>query len=238
MFGRYRPRSTWRAWPALAATLLIVAAGVAAASGVTALVMQAGGINRNAAPAVLGWMAASQIVMAGLAVLAARSGGLPARDALALGAPARGLKDYLVCVGAMAGLLIGLNGLLAFGWGIDVLADLRAVSGIVRHDGWWLGLIVVGVGAPVSEELLFRGFLLAAIARSPLGFAGAVLITTGLWTALHAGYSAIGIAEVFLIGLLFAWMLARTGSLRVPLVCHGLYNTVLGLYLLVGPSAH
>ena len=30
------------------------------------------------------------------------------------------------------------------------------------------------------------------------------LISTAMWTALHAGYSPFGIAEVFLIGLFFS----------------------------------
>jgi Type II CAAX prenyl endopeptidase Rce1-like len=86
---------------------------------------------------------------------------------------------------------------------------------------------VLALGAPLAEELLFRGFLLSALARTRAGFAGAALISTSLWTALHAGYSLIGIVEVFTIGLFFSWMLWRTGSLRVPIFCHALYNSLL-----------
>jgi hypothetical protein len=181
-------------------------------------------------------MAVSQLAMAVLAVVAATSGGLPATTALALGPPARGLADYLVCLAVLLVALVVLNALLAFGFGIDVLADLHAVAGIVRNDHWWWGLLVVGIGAPLSEELLFRGFLLAALAVSPFGFAGGALVATALWTLLHAGYTLIGIIEVGLIGLLFVAMLAYTGSLRVPIVCHALYNTALGLFLLLGPA--
>ena len=94
-------------------------------------------------------------------------------------------------------------------------------------DQWVLALLVVGLGAPLSEELLFRGFLLSALARSRLGFAGAAVVTTILWTALHAGYSIAGLVEVSLIGLFFSWLLWRTGSLRVPIFCHALYNTLI-----------
>jgi membrane protease YdiL (CAAX protease family) len=85
----------------------------------------------------------------------------------------------------------------------------------------------VGIGAPLSEELLFRGFLQAALARSRLGFAGGAVIASLLWTALHAGYSIPGIIEVFVIGLFFSWLLWRTGSLLVPIVCHALYNSLI-----------
>jgi hypothetical protein len=78
---------------------------------------------------------------------------------------------------------------------------------------------------------LFRGFLLSALARSQLGFAGGTIITTTWWTLLHWGYSAAGIVEVFLIGLFLSWLLWRTGSLRVPIFCHALYNSLIVVFL-------
>ena len=52
-------------------------------------------------------------------------------------------------------------------------ADLRPFVRHAQRAEWVLALLVVGIGAPLSEELLFRGFLLSALARSRLGFAGA-----------------------------------------------------------------
>jgi membrane protease YdiL (CAAX protease family) len=78
----------------------------------------------------------------------------------------------------------------------------------------------------LSEEMLFRGFLLSALARTRLRFWGAAIIATVLWTAMHAGYSLVGILEVFLIGMFFSWLLWRTGSLRVAIVCHAVYNSM------------
>jgi len=108
-----------------------------------------------------------------------------------------------------------------------MFTDLRPFVGFMTGSDWLLALLVVGIGAPLSEELLFRGFLLSALAKTRLGFAGAALISTTLWTALHAGYSLVGIVEVFTIGLFFSWMLWRTGSLRVPIFCHALYNSLI-----------
>ena len=112
----------------------------------------------------------------------------------------------------------------------DMYADLRPFVQLFGEH-WVLALLVVGIGAPLSEELLFRGFLLSSLARSRIGFWPGALITTGLWTALHAGYSTAGIAEVFLIGMFFSWLLWRTGSLRVPIFCHALYNSLIVLVL-------
>jgi len=52
----------------------------------------------------------------------------------------------------------------------------------------------------------------------------------------RAGYSIAGLVEVSLIGLLFSWLLWRTGSLRVPIFCHALYNTLIVVVLVVMDS--
>ena len=109
----------------------------------------------------------------------------------------------------------------------DLFADLRPFVNVAIGPDWALAFLVVGIGAPLAEELLFRGFLLSALARTRVGFAGAAVASTSLWTALHAGYSLLGIVEVFTIGLFFSWMLWRTGSLRVPIFCHALYNSLI-----------
>jgi hypothetical protein len=109
--------------------------------------------------------------------------------------------------------------------------DLRPFVGLVRSPQWPLAAAVVGIGAPLSEELLFRGFLLSALAQTRLGFRGAAVVSTLAWAALHAGYSALGLAEVFAIGLFFSWLLWRTGSLWVPIFCHALYNSLILLAL-------
>jgi membrane protease YdiL (CAAX protease family) len=113
--------------------------------------------------------------------------------------------------------------------------DLRPFMGLLRSDAGWLFAIAIGIGAPLSEELLFRGFLLGALARTYLGFFGATLVTTLAWTALHAGYSGFGLVEVFVAGLFFCWILWRTGSLWPPLFCHTLYNSSIIAILWMAP---
>ncbi len=46
---------------------------------------------------------------------------------------------------------------------------------------------------------------------------------------MHAGYTVLGLAEVFLIGMIFNALLRQTGSLRVPIFCHAAYNSALAL---------
>jgi len=116
-----------------------------------------------------------------------------------------------------------------------VVDDVRPLMEPLQSDAFWLFALALVVGAPLSEELLFRGFMLSALTRSRLGFFGGALVTTLAWTVLHAGYSGLGLVEVFLAGLLFSWLLWRTGSLWVPLVCHAIYNGVVTLAILILP---
>ena len=81
----------------------------------------------------------------------------------------------------------------------------------------------------------FRGFLQSALAQTRLGFWGAALITNTAWTALHAGYTLTGLVDVFVAGLLFSWVLWRSGSLWVPIVCHAFYNGLIFAVLWVLP---
>ena len=109
----------------------------------------------------------------------------------------------------------------------DWMRDLEQYQSLVQSDQWWIFAVVVGIGAPASEELLFRGFLLPALAQSRIGYWGGAIITSAGWTALHWNYSIVSLIEVFLIGLFFCFVLWRTGSLWVTIICHGAYNLAL-----------
>jgi membrane protease YdiL (CAAX protease family) len=160
------------------------------------------------------------------------------RDVLALRPAARGWRAYPVAILAMTALQVALAGVQHGLLKHDLLTDLRPFVGLVTGPNWPLAAAVLGIGAPLSEELLFRGFLLGALAQTKLGFWGAAPIATALWTTLHWGYSLIGLAEVFAIGLLLSWLLWRTGSLRVTIFCHALYNSliVVALWLVDLPA--
>ncbi|HEY1247117.1 MAG TPA: CPBP family intramembrane glutamic endopeptidase [Hyphomicrobiaceae bacterium] len=159
-------------------------------------------------------------------------GGRP-RDVLALHAPVAGWRVYAAAVVAMALLRLlasfivyALYVAVALSAGsFDPVADWQRDQGLLQAVGLVPLLGVMAVGAPLSEELIYRGFLLSALARTRLGFWGAALVATVAWTALH-DYSAFGVASVFMTGLVLSWLLWRTGSLRVVIFCHVLNNAL------------
>lgn len=90
----------------------------------------------------------------------------------------------------------------------------------------WLVLLSMVVGAPFAEEFLLRGLLFPALARAPIGAAGAAGLTSAGWAALHASFPWPGIATIFVFGLLLAFARVRTGSLWSCILAHALFNAV------------
>ena len=97
---------------------------------------------------------------------------------------------------------------------------------MIQGSLWPLTALGVGLGAPLSEELLFRGFVLSALAKWRYGFWPAALLVNTAWTAFHFGYSAVGMLEVFVGGIYLSWLLWRSGSIWLPIICHAATNSV------------
>ena len=235
-FAPYNATSLWRPWPAVAAMVSIMAVSVLIALGGTMLlaVLPVSASMPQSARIMLAMLAAQIIIVLG-AVWAAQAKGDSASVALALKAPSGGFWTY---AGAMVIVLAAVAAYTVFAnvaFGHDPGQDLGDMIEIFRGPWWPLALAVIGAGAPLSEELMFRGFLQTVLAGSRLGYWGAALVTTTIWTALHAGYSLIGLGEVFMIGIIFALFLRRTGSLRVTLVCHAIYNSGIALLMTFAP---
>lgn len=88
----------------------------------------------------------------------------------------------------------------------------------------------VAIGAPLAEEVIFRGQLFSALSTTRLGVTGATLVTATVWSLLHVTEPWLSIALIFMMGLAFGWMMYRFGSLWVTIICHGIWN---GLYALL-----
>jgi uncharacterized protein len=90
------------------------------------------------------------------------------------------------------------------------------------------------LGAPLSEELIFRGVLFAGLAASPVGRTGAVIITAALWSLAHAGPAPwVNVGLIFVMGLTLGVLLLRFGSLWVTIACHTAWNAANAFLLYV-----
>lgn len=164
--------------------------------------------------------------------------GLPGKQGkLPLAWPKLGIGGWLIIIAAffvVVGLLIfvlfSING-----------ADPAASKGLVENtlqqlaaDKFRFALAVPGVvlGAPVAEELLFRGYLFAALAPTRLGKVGTVILTAAIWALAHAGPAPwVAVAAIFIIGLALGVVLLRFGSLWITIVLHALWNSIQAYFI-------
>ena len=85
-------------------------------------------------------------------------------------------------------------------------------------------LIVLAVlGAPLVEEIFFRGIALPAAARHLRPLPAACLVSL-LFAVMH--FHIPSIVPLFVIAMAFSLGYLCTGSLAVPIVMHALFNTV------------
>jgi len=92
----------------------------------------------------------------------------------------------------------------------------------------------VAIGAPLAEEVIFRGQLFAALSQTRLGVSGTTLLTSGAWALLHGSEPWLSIGLIFVMGLAFGWMMYRFGSLWVPVACHSAWNASYALIIFAG----
>lgn len=232
------PVTPWGPWTAILLGVLITIAGIGGSLALAKWGLVAMPGARGSDAIGLQVLLAQQLIVIVLTLLVGLRRPGPVQS-YALARPVAGWRAYAYGIGLVAAFQVIATSLEFLFVPNDMIRDLKPFLELARSPWWLFGLLVIGIGAPLSEELLFRGLLLPALAKSRLGIAGAAIVSSVLWTSLHANYSLTGLAEVFIAGLLFAWLLWRTGSLRVPILCHGLYNAliILGLRYLPLPAA-
>lgn len=99
----------------------------------------------------------------------------------------------------------------------------RIFEGLLKEP--W-GYVAVGILAPLTEEVVFRG----AILRTLLGMMSkrnhwvAIMISAAIFGAVHG--NAAQFVNALFMGLLFGWMYYRTRSLVPGILLHWVNNTM------------
>ena len=91
------------------------------------------------------------------------------------------------------------------------------------EQNFWGVLFTIGVVAPIVEELLFRGVILDGL-QIRYNLKIAVIVSSLLFGVTHLLPHAV--VNAFLLGFFFAWIKLKTGSLRLCILAHALYNSV------------
>jgi membrane protease YdiL (CAAX protease family) len=156
--------------------------------------------------------------------LATRMARTPFADYLALRRTS--WSNLLIGIAALVALVVGWDLLsralghdTTQGFMVDVLKSAQADGAL------WLLVIAFSVAAPVTEELMVRGFLYHGWSESMLGPLGAIVLSSLVWTAMHGQYyDWFPFCEVMSIGLLLGYMRYRSNSTWLTIVMHGINN--------------
>lgn len=133
----------------------------------------------------------------------------------------------------LAGLAAGIgvclvNRLVVFGW-IAVTGDSsnpqQYLTDGAAAGGWSTAAVILlgGLLIPFAEELLFRGIGYSALRR--YGLVVAILGSAAIFGLAH-GFTVVLVAA-FLLGVVNAWMVERSGSIWPAVAAHAVNNTIL-----------
>ncbi|MSO26731.1 MAG: CPBP family intramembrane metalloprotease [Candidatus Nanopelagicales bacterium] len=134
----------------------------------------------------------------------------------------------LIAAAAAAALSAALIGEFPSAAG-EIGAELAGLG-----NGWVLlafGLMVI-VGAPVTEELAFRGLFFAALRKHGEGPVLTVAITAVAFALFHLEPARIGV--LICVGVLLGLVRWRTGSLGASMVAHGVVNAPAAVFIILG----
>lgn len=141
-----------------------------------------------------------------------------------------GLKHYLIVLPVIiiAGIVVDFV-LRMFGIAPE---QQDIINRILNEDSFGVLAFMFFFGmlaAPVVEELLFRGFLQSAV-RTTFGKLKAILISGFLFALIHL--NAHVFLQIFILGLLLAYLFEKTGSLIAPITVHVCHNTATLAFLI------
>lgn len=145
------------------------------------------------------------------------------------------------------GIGVGAQGLtLLLGLLVSALSqvpeeNLGNTGMVTSVTGIWLPIVTLGatVGAPIVEELFFRGLVLPVIARRWGNLLG-VIVSSVLFGVMHIqstfASSVYTVTMVTMVGMLLGYLKVKTGRIGATIAAHIALNSV-GLaatYLLAG----
>jgi len=191
--------------------------------GALAWLLQQLGVGAEATAAQRDVIGMAIVGFGGIAVLAFSRWSPPAVPWRPLRAGAV-LAVYLPFALGWAVLLVGyLHGMHALGHTVAPQPQLEylATARIAEPRLWLLCLGTVLL-APLVEELVFRGYLLAALLLL-LPKWGALLLTAAVFGYVHGPGYAVPIG---VLGLLFGWLRLRHGSLLPSMLAHAVHNGI------------
>lgn len=152
----------------------------------------------------------------------------------------RGARLAACAAPVLTAVALGLNwlGAHAITWCTGVQAADQELVKCFTDGQYAPGLrallvVVVLFQAPLLEEPIFRGIVFRGFA-SRLPFWGAALLSGAVFALVHV--NAASFVALWFLGVAFAWLYARTGTILAPMTAHFLFNAANLLLLVFFPE--
>ncbi len=109
------------------------------------------------------------------------------------------------------------------GWKIEPQPIIEIISKL--HNPWLLGGMVAlaVVGAPIVEELFFRGILYPCF-KKRVGRTHALWMTSAIFAEFH--FHLPSLLPLFVLGAIFTLLYEWKGNLLACILCHSAFNTL------------
>lgn len=142
------------------------------------------------------------------------------------------------------GVLAGLVGLLLAGVAaaltMAVFGDFTSAAGdaaelLIAQSGpiaWITFGLLIMVGAPIAEELAFRGLMFSALLKRGVKPWLVIVITSALFAVFHIEPTRVFL--LFVIGLVLGFVRYRTNSIGSAIIAHGVINAPAAIFVMFG----
>lgn len=212
------PWATWGPFGAVGATLLALFTGMIA----TVPFVLVGGIEAGEDPEGATAIAAQGVTALGLALIPI-VWAWNLSDGLGAGLRALGFRTFRIGQ-ALAWAAAGIGAYLAFAIIYSTVIGQPEQEEIVDRFGpLGFQILLIVIAAPLAEEIAFRGLLFGGL-RKKMPMIPAALIGGAFFGLLHfaTGWSAVPV--LIFLGVVFAVLYEKTGSLWPPILLHAVNN--------------
>lgn len=136
-----------------------------------------------------------------------------------------------------AGLILaGIAALITQLFAPDVTSSAAEAATQLEESAGRLAItafaLLIIVGAPIVEELFFRGLFFSALRKRGVGAVLTILITGVVFAGFH--FEPTRFFVLLPTGILLGWVRWKTGSTGAAMVAHGVVNAPGAIVLLVG----
>ena len=175
------------------------------------------------------------VVLAGYPILVARLKGNGARIDFGLRLTWSD-TGWGVLGGLLSLLLAGIAAVITQQFFPDVTSAAGDVADELTDEGGRAAVVIFAVmlmvGAPIVEELFFRGLMFSALRKRGIGAVLSIVISAVVFAGFHI--EPLRFLVLLPSGLVLGWVRWRTGSTGASMVTHGMVNAPGAIALLVG----